>query len=163
MERINDFKLNCTPKWLLLCCFCLLLARTGICAYEWAHPAERGPAVAWKDLSSMDESSSGKLRLYEFYAEWCSPCVRLERDVMTNSEIRSFIQDNFETVRITDRQREDGRNAGIVGEMQKKYRVFAFPTLVVTRSDGKAVGSMVGNASSLSVYRFLSRAVHSDN
>ncbi len=110
------------------------------------------------DLAAV--TAGGKLRLYEFYADWCTPCQRLERDVMTNQEIRQLIETNFQPLRVTDRQREDGRNEQAVTDLQKRYRVFAFPTLVCVGKDGEAVGTLVGNSSSLAVYRFLTRVMN---
>ena len=115
-----------------------------------------GPSNA-QSPSANAKPAISKRRIYEFYASWCSPCERLERDVMTNSEIRTYIEGNFCPIRVVDRQREDGHNNKLVSELQKRYRVFAFPTLVATKEDGEALGSLVGNSSSLAVYRFLSR------
>lgn len=159
MELTNDFRLNSTPKILLIVCVVLLVARIGMSVFEFIHPVEHGRPVAWTDVSAFTpQIAEGKhLRLYEFYAQWCSPCARLERDVMTNSEIRSLIEKNFVTLRVTDRQREDGKNSKLVAELQKRYRVFAFPTLVAVADDGEPIGLLVGNSSSLAVYRFLSR------
>jgi thioredoxin-related protein len=124
--------------------------------------ASRAPGPEPSNAHSASENASAKpanhkRRIYEFYASWCSPCERLERDVMTNSEIRTYIEGNFCPIRVVDRQREDGHNNKLVSELQKRYRVFAFPTLVATKEDGEALGSLVGNSSSLAVYRFLSR------
>lgn len=166
MEQIKDFRLTATPPVLLIVCLVLLLGRVGLSVFEWVHPAERGRPLAWSDIASTDPSlvaeatDKKKLKLYEFYAEWCSPCQRMERDVMTNDEIRGVIEKNFVPLRVTDRLREDGKNSKLVSELQKKYRIFAFPTMVAVAPDGEAIGLLVGNSSSLAVYRFLSRSMN---
>lgn len=162
MEQIKDFRLTSTPKILIIGCALLLLSRVGLSILEFIHPAERARSVAWTDALKYAPAANDekKLRLYEFYADWCSPCQRLERDVMSNSEIRDTIEQNFVALRVIDRQREDGKNDKAVAQLQKKYRVFAFPTLVVAGPDGEAIGLLVGNSSSLAVYRFLSRVLN---
>lgn len=178
MEQVKDFRLNATPKGLLIVCAALLLSRLGLALVEFIHPAEKGRPVSWIELNPAANASAnatasksspetataspaaGKIVLYEFYADWCDPCKRLERDVMTNSEIRSLIEKNFATLRVTDRQREDGKNSPKIYELQKRYRVFAFPTLVAVGPDGEAIESLVGNSSSLAVYRFVTRVVN---
>lgn len=159
MEPLKDFRLTSTPKILLISCAVLLVARVGLTIADLVHPADRGRSVAWTDALKYQTptSEARKLRLYEFYADWCSPCHRLERDVMTNTEIRDTIEKNFVPIRVIDRQREDGKNDKAITALQRKYRVFAFPTLVAVGPDGEAIGLLVGNSSSLAVYRFVSR------
>lgn len=162
MEQIKDFRLTATPPAVLLTCITLLVLRIGLSIYEFSNPQEKARAVSWQAFSSSvpEADTSKKIKLYEFYADWCSPCQRLEKDVMSNGEIRELIENKFVPVRVTDRQREDGKNSKEVYELQKKYRVFAFPTLVAVGPDGESVGMLVGNSSSLAVYRFLSRALN---
>jgi thiol-disulfide isomerase/thioredoxin len=156
MERTEDFRLTSTPRSLIIACLILLVLRIGLAAFEWQHPAERGRPVNWTDAAKYTPAPTDKdkPRLYEFYAAWCNPCERLEHDVMTNDEI----EQNFVPLRVVDRQKEDGKNSKFVMELQKRYRIFAFPTLVAVDVNGEPIGLLVGNSSSLSVYRFLSRA-----
>ena len=162
MEPTKDFRLSSTPKILIVSCALLLLARVGLSIVDFVHPPDRGRSVAWTDALQYKPAPGDekKLRLYEFYADWCSPCQRLERDVMSNAEIRDTIENNFVTLRVIDRQREDGKNDRAVAALQKKYRIFAFPTIVAVGPDGEAIGLLVGNSSSLAVYRFVSRVLH---
>lgn len=165
MERTNDYKLTATPRILMISAISLLILRIGLASYEFLNPAPALASVAWKDAASFAGSSepniikeSGKkFIMYEFYAGWCAPAERLERDVMTNSEIKNTIENNFVCIRVTDRLKEDKKNSRLVADLQKRFRVFAFPTVVVVGPDGETKGTLVGNSSSLAVYRFLSR------
>jgi thiol:disulfide interchange protein len=162
MERTDDFRLNKTPTALLAIAAVLLVLRLGLTIYEWQHPLNRGRHLAWTDAASYkpDQHDSKKLRLYEFYAAWCAPCQRMENEVMTNEEIRNCVDKNFVALRVTDRQREDGKNTPVTAELLKKYRIFAFPTLVAVGADGEPIQLLVGNSSSLAVYRFLTRVLN---
>jgi thiol:disulfide interchange protein len=106
-------------------------------------------------------AEQGKPLLYEFYADWSDPCKKMESTSLSNDQVRRVIDNRFLPIRIADRQKELGSNPRIITELQKKYRIFAFPTLVVVDAQGGTVATLVGNCSSLTTYRFLSRALHS--
>lgn len=106
-----------------------------------------------------DAKSSNKLLLLEFYADWSDPCKKMEATSMSNSQVSQLVDDRFMPVRINDTQKQFGVNARFVADLQKRYRVFAFPTLIIVGEDESPVASLIGNCSSLTTYRFLSRAL----
>ena len=162
-----DYKLTSTPRILLIATLALLVLRVGLSIYEFKNPAATNPGVHWQDAGTLGgntepgliKAANKKFIIYEFYADWCSPCQRLEHDVLTNNEIRDLMEKNFVCIRVSDRQREDGKNSKLVTDLQKRHRVFAFPTLVIVGPDSETKGQLVGNSSSLAVYRFLSRTL----
>lgn len=111
-----------------------------------------------EDLLRQSQTAN-KHVLYEFCSNTSDPCKKMESTSLANAQINSLIKDNFHPVRIVDRQREMGRNPRTVSDLHKKYHVFAFPTLVVADRNGEPVASLIGNCSSLTTYRFLSRSV----
>ena len=68
--------------------------------------------------------------LYDFTAAWCAPCKLLDRD-WEDASVAERVNDAFVPVRIMDRVREEGRNAPDVAELQRRYEISVFPTLVV--------------------------------
>ena len=56
------------------------------------------------------------------------------------------IRQGYIPVRVLDRQREEGRNPPDVAALQTRYRVQAFPTLVVVRPDGSEATRIEGYA-----------------
>lgn len=105
--------------------------------------------------------SQNKYLLYEFCAAWSDPCKKMESLSLENAQISEIIDAHFKPVKIVDKQKELGKNPRLVADLHKKYRVFAFPTLVVADERGEPVASLIGNCSSLTTYRFLSRALYS--
>ncbi len=101
--------------------------------------------------------------LYEFYANWSDPCKEMEKTSLCNDQVTQMVERNFMPVRVTDRLKELGKNPRLVTDLQKKFRIFAFPTLVIVDRRGNTAATLVGNCSSLTTYRFLSRALHSLN
>ncbi len=106
-------------------------------------------------------SAQNKYVLYEFYAPWSDPCKKMETTSLTNAQVSSLIDQHFMPVRVTDRLKQLGKNPRLVTDLQKKFRIFAFPTLVIVDEEGETAATLVGNCSSLTTYRFLSRAIHS--
>jgi thiol:disulfide interchange protein len=88
--------------------------------------------------------ASGKPVLYDFTAEWCAPCKMLDRDGWADARIASLVNDSFVPARIVDRTREDGKNAPWIDALQQRYRVNAFPTLVVAAPDGREIAIAQG-------------------
>lgn len=164
----RDYRLSVTPKIFLMIAVAMIVLRVGLTVVDFLHPAPARAGVQWKNAAefagsnepAIIKASGKKMILYEFYADWCTPCVRLEREVMTNDEIRDTIEKNFVCIRVTDRLKEAGKNDRLVADLQKRYRVFAFPTVVAVGADGESKGTLVGNSSSMAVYRFLTRIIN---
>ncbi len=141
---------------------------------EEVPPRDRNNAV--KPVSELSPESQEELKkmlascretkktlLLQFYAHWSDPCKKMEASSLSNTQVKEIISHNFIPVRVTDKMKEYGKNPKFVSELQKRYRIFAFPTLLVVGYDGEPVATLVGNCSSLTTYRFLSRTVYSLN
>lgn len=117
------------------------------------------------ELKKMLEAckDAKKTLLLQFYANWSDPCKKMESSSLSNAQVKEMVSQNFIPVRVTDKMKECGRNSRLVSELQKRYRIFAFPTLLVVGPDGEPVSTLVGNCSSLTTYRFLSRTVYALN
>jgi len=124
-----------------------------------APPAESPRTEAELKRLLADSHDSHKMLLLEFFANWSDPCRRMEGSALSNSQVTSVVDKNFHPVRVTDFQHESGTNTPVVNELLKKYRIFAFPTLVIVSDDGEAASTLVGSCSSLTTYRFLTRAI----
>lgn len=139
---------------------------------QLADEAKRVASVAQKPVAELspdsekqlqallaDSKKAGKLLLLEFYADWSDPCKKMEATSMSNSQVAELVGIRFMPVRINDTQKQFGVNARFVADLQKRYRVFAFPTLLIVGADESPVAILIGNCSSLTTYRFLSRAL----
>jgi thiol-disulfide isomerase/thioredoxin len=109
------------------------------------HPREDAAAHA---------ASTGKPILYEFTAAWCGPCKLVDRDWNT-TEVADQVNTSFVPVRIVDRQREDGRNAPDVADLERQYEVSGFPTLVVAAPDGRLIRKHEGYRNRAALVEFL--------
>jgi thioredoxin-related protein len=68
----------------------------------------------------------------------------LDRDGWADPEVAALVNESFVAARIVDRTREDGKNAPWIDELQQRYRVNAFPTIVVAAPDGREIAIAQG-------------------
>ena len=134
------------PRVLVLLAAALFVARIATGVIEQQHPSAVADAIAWRDPADAETEArqTGKPILYEFGAEWCGPCRALQTQVFADPRYGPLIQSRYVPVRVTDRVREDGRNPLDVQALQDRYRITAFPTLVMVDPDAGVLGRLEG-------------------
>ena len=143
------------PSVLLLVLIAAALFRIVTAALD--RSTEGGGLVRWTAAESAGATAraSGKPILYDFTAEWCAPCRVLDAQGWSDSEVASLVNSSFVPARVVDRVREEGKNPAWIDELQRRYGVGAFPTLVIAGPDGKSIAVAQGFAGKESLVEFL--------
>jgi thiol:disulfide interchange protein len=136
-------KQRALPVWLVILTVLLIIARVVSLRYPVKSDTD---LVRWTPITFASAAALRSHRpiLYEFSAEWCGPCHLLEREVFMDSALAAKINDRYVAVKVVDRQREDGRNEPAVQQLMDRYRVNAFPTVVIAASDGQPREKVLG-------------------
>ena len=79
---------------------------------------------------------SGKRVLVDVGAYWCHPCHELEEEVFSLPKVGEVVADGFVALRL-DAEKDQGP------ELVERYRVQAYPTLLVLDGDGLELGRLV--------------------
>ena len=123
-------------------------AGSGAGLVNWMSPTDAAQAAR----------ASGKPILYDFTAEWCGPCKALDADGWADGRVAAYVNESFVPARVMDRARSLDASWPTLDELQQKYRVNAFPTLVVAAPDGREIATTQGYAGKQRLMAFLSGA-----
>ena len=101
--------------------------------------ALREPGISWEPYSEArlaQATSAGTPVVMDFYADWCIPCLELDRNTFTDQEV---IDATDEFVRLkVDLTHFDAPQAEA---LRRKFSVAGVPTIVFLGSDGMEVSS----------------------
>jgi thiol:disulfide interchange protein len=158
------------PLWLFIVAALLIAGRIVSLQYpaveknpattELPAPAAEPSLVKWVSLSEAPALAKQQRKpiFYDFTAEWCGPCKMLNADVFNDPKLAALLNERFIAVRVTDRRREEGANSSAVEDLQQRFRVQAFPTIVVADAAGTSLETMVGYPGREAVARLLMRS-----
>ena len=81
--------------------------------------------------------AEGKPLFVDFYAVWCGPCKKMEKQIFTQPEVGEYFNKHFVAVQLDSEKPENV-------DVAKTYKVEAFPTLGIFDGEGKALSINVG-------------------
>ncbi|MBQ0049757.1 MAG: thioredoxin family protein [Bacteroidales bacterium] len=114
-------------------------------------PAEGG--VDFRTISFAEAlqqaQSEGKLVFLDCMTSWCGPCRGMARNVFPLPRVGAYMNPKFVSVKM-DMETGDGP------ELSRRYRVNAYPTMLVLRPDGSEVKRIVGYKSAEMLLEALS-------
>jgi thiol:disulfide interchange protein len=136
-------KQRALPIWLVVLTLLLIVARVVSIKYPVKGDTD---LVRWTPITFASAAAlrSHKPILYEFSAEWCGPCRILEREVFMDAALAAKINDRYIAVKVIDRQREEGHNEPAVQQLMDRFRINAFPTVVIATPDGQPRDKVLG-------------------
>ena len=81
-----------------------------------------------------------KLVFMDIYATWCPPCKQMAKNVFPLEKVGNYFNKGFVNAKF---DAEKGEGVALA----KKYKVTAYPTLLLINSSGELVGKLVGGQS----------------
>jgi thioredoxin-related protein len=114
-------------------------------SFGWLIPAYSASSINWLGYDegmSLGKSDNKKIFLY-FHADWCKPCIEMEKETFQNPSIIEFLKANFISIKVDfDREKK------VVSE----YGVRGLPTIWFITETGEKIGPILGY---ISPERFL--------
>lgn len=97
------------------------------------------PSDGW--CSGFEEAearakASGSTLLVHFYADWCGPCRRMERDVLNTPSIRSALGNGVVGVKVNSDRRKD---------LMRRFGITSLPTDIFLSGSGQLMGQHKGS------------------
>jgi protein disulfide-isomerase len=91
--------------------------------------------------------AENKIVLMDFTgSDWCGWCIKFKKEVLDTSEFKNYAATNVVLVEVDfpNKKPQSAELKKANKELQTKYDVSGFPTLVVLDKNGKEIGRQVG-------------------
>ena len=98
-------------------------------------------------------SAQKKYIFVDCYATWCGPCKMLKMRTFTNRKVADFFNKNFVNISID-------MEAGQGPELAQRWRIQAYPTLIIFDENAKPVLGTMGFMSPNDLMRFAEQALN---
>src|SRR5256885_17000724 len=115
---------------------CWALAQAGAEELQWMTDLPKAQAQAKKE---------NKLVMLDFTgSDWCGWCIKLNKEVFSKPEFKSYAKENLVLVEVDFPQSKHlakkvtEQNA----ELAKQFGIQGYPTIIVLDADGKKVGQL---------------------
>ncbi|MCC5833374.1 MAG: thioredoxin family protein [Opitutales bacterium] len=111
-----------------------------------ASPAKEGWLLDFEEAKAKAKEE-GKIILLEFHgSDWCPPCIRLNKEVLSKPEFKEFADKNLVLVDLDfPRQTELSEEQSAHNHaLAQRFGVQYFPTVVLVTPDGDVLDHNVG-------------------
>jgi len=91
--------------------------------------------------TAMKASSKNSILLIDFWAEWCTACHKMDAELFSSGDFKDLVSKyNLVIVRLDYTSPDSPEREDII----QKYQIPGFPTLLVTNTQGREIGRLMG-------------------
>lgn len=134
-------------KSILVLTMIFLLISTFSCAQEKSKVVESSNQIEWiedYDLALEIAKAENKVVLINFTgSDWCKWCIKLVDEVFSKEEFANYATNNLVMLKIdfpTTFQQLPQEEQMKRQQLQQKYGVKGYPTILLTNSNGQVIG-----------------------
>ncbi len=103
--------------------------------------AKSGEGIAFEGLKFEEAlakaKAENKLVFMDCYTSWCGPCRMMDKDVFPLAEAGNYFNPRFVCIK-KDMEKGEGP------ELAKRYKVSAFPTMLILNPEGEVLHTILG-------------------
>lgn len=123
-------------KYKLAVCLAILTVALILGGYPLTT-VQSGEQINWYsyDDGMAKARQTGKSIVFYFYADWCTYCVRMQKETFSHDSVIDFLNSKVIAVKVDVDQNKD---------IARTYRVRGLPATVLLMRNGEQVGPMPG-------------------
>ena len=136
-------------KYKLAVCLAILTVALILGGYPLTT-VQSGEQINWYsyDDGMAKARQTGKSIVFYFYADWCTYCVRMQKETFSHDSVIDFLNSKVIAVKVDVDQDKD---------IARTYRVRGLPATVLLMRNGEQVGPMPGFIPAKSYLAMLSK------
>lgn len=94
-------------------------------------------AVYWLTFEQLEDSlrTNPKKVFIDFYADWCSPCLQMQRDVFTEKKVVEYLNSNYYSVKMNVESTDTIYFGGELFINKRRNPVHQIPLLMASQKD----------------------------
>lgn len=102
--------------------------------------AQNQPKIQWLDFSQLEDSlaTNPKKVFIDFYADWCAPCLKMQKDVFTKNAIIKELNLHYYAVKMNVESKDTivfGNQVFINKRINKRNPVHQIPLLMASQKN----------------------------
>lgn len=119
-------------------------------------------AATYKDALKKSKKENKPVLIYFTGSDWCGPCKILDRDLFHTDKFKALADKDLVLLEVDIPRRKDIISADKMSEnlyLQSKYKVNAFPTLMMVNHRGRKIAEKKGYLITAYYYPFFQSVI----
>ena len=115
----------------------LLALQAGESRAQEAVKTASATSIKWYSYADSLKAGKqqGKKIFLNFYADWCTYCVKMEKETFRDPEVVAYLNKYFISTRVNSDRQQD---------LARKYNVQGLPSTWFLEEDGETIGNLPG-------------------